>query len=324
MRSKRIRIVCILMTLMLLVAAGCSKETNQRPQSQTEEKRLIVYTTIYPMYDFAQKIGGDKVDVRLMIPPGAEPHDWEPTAKLMAALEEADVLIYNGVEIEPWIDKVLGSLSNKNIVIVEASEDIELIKFEEHAHEDNEEEQLAEEEDDHGEYDPHVWLDPTNAAKEAENIMNAFIKADEDNKELYEANYQAFKEKIAALDQKYQQELRDVKRKEIVVAHAAFGYLTHKYGLEQISINGLSPQEEPSAAKLAEIAEEVKEHEIKYIFFETLTSPKLSQVLAEETGAKTAVLNPIDGLTEEEMKAGKDYFAVMEENLHTLKTALGE
>ena len=317
MKMRVLKVVSIVLILTLLLAVGCSKPVEEA-QGNTEEK-LLVYASFYPMYDFAKNIGKDKINLKLMIPPGVEAHDWEPTAKLMGEMEKADVFIYNGLGIEPWAEKMTASIENEQLIIVEASQDMDLLKAEEH--EENEDE---EEEEEHGEYDPHVWLNPMNAMKQAENIKNAFVKADEANKDFYEANFKEFSDKLKALDDKYKQELRDIKRKEIVVAHAAFGYLTNRYGIEQVAITGLSPQGEPSAAKMVEITKFAKEHNLKYIFFETLTSPKLAQVLANEAGAQTLVLNPLEGLTQEEINAGKDYIAVMEENLTALKKALGE
>jgi zinc transport system substrate-binding protein len=318
MKGNNLKMWSILLTFTLLFLGGCSKPVEEA-QGNTEEK-LLVYASFYPMYDFAKNIGKDKIDLKLMIPPGVEAHDWEPTAKMMGEMEKADVLIYNGLEMEPWIEKLTASIQSEQLIIIEASQGTELIEGEHHEDEHEEEE----EEHEHGAYDPHVWLNPMNAMKQAENIKNAFIQADEANKDFYEANFNEFADKLKALDEKYKQELSNMKRKEIVVAHAAFGYLTNRYGLEQVAITGLSPQEEPSAAKLAELTEFAKQHNLKYIFFETLTSPKLARVLASEVGAETAVLNPLEGLTQEEIDAGKDYIAVMEENLAALKKALGE
>lgn len=319
MKSKGNILIVVLLIVTMVLSAGCGKVNTPPAQGEGVEKKLLVYASFYPMYDFATKIGGDKAEVRMMVPPGVEAHDWEPTAKLMGEIEKADVLIYNGLDMEPWADKLLGAIQNDKLITVEAVEGIELLKTEEEAEDEHEEEDHA-----HGEFDPHVWLDPMNAMKQAENIKNAFIQADEANKDYYETNYQEFAKKLIALDEQFKQELSSLKRKEIVVAHAAFGYLTNRYGLEQIAIRGISPQEEPSAAKMAEISKFAKQHDVKYIFFETLTNPKLAEVLAREVGAQTMVLNPLEGLTEEELKAGKDYFAVMEENLAALKKALGE
>ncbi len=312
------KVLILFLTLIMFLTVACGNKDSQTLESNNNAERIQVYASIYPMYDFAKKIGKDKIDLELMVPPGAEPHDWEPTAKLMAGLENAEVLIYNGADMEMWIDKVTGSIANKDLLRVEASEGIELIEFKEEDH-DHEEEHHEEE---HGIYDPHIWLDPIRAMKQAENIKNALIQADEKNKDFYEKNYNEFADNLEKLDQKYQKELKDRKSNKIVVAHAAFGYLADRYGLEQISISGLTPQAEPSSGKMARISELVNREKIKYIFFEALTSPRLAEVLAEETGAQTAVLNPIGGLTADDIETGKDYISVMEENLTSLKKAI--
>lgn len=318
------KVVCILLVILLLFISACSKKNIEETEDVANDiKRIKVYTSIYPMYDFTKQIGKDRIDLELMVPPGAEPHDWEPTAKLMGEMEKADVFVYNGVQMEMWADKVIGALSNNDLIVVEASEGVELLKFQEHEH-DKENIQYNEQEQKHkhGAYDPHVWLDPIRAIKQAQNIKNALVKADEENREFYEANFNEFKDKLTVLDSKYKDELSDRELDEIVVAHAAFGYLADRYGFKQIAVSGLTPQEEPSAAKLVQITEVVNKHGIEYIFYEALASPKLSQVLAKETGTKTAILNPIGGLTKDEQALGKEYISIMEENLLALKKAL--
>lgn len=316
--------------LTMIFAVGCTKENTPSSQGEPEEEKLKVYASFYPMYDFAANIGGEQAEIQLMVPPGVEAHDWEPTAKLMAEMEKADIFIYNGLEMEPWVEKLLAAISNDKLVVVEASSGIAPLKAEEHEedhdHEDDEDHEHEDEDEDHhhGENDPHVWLSPIHAMKQAENIKNAFVQADSANQDYYEENYQDFAEKLRGLDEKFMEELGNLKRNEIVTAHAAFGYLADRYGLEQVAIRGLSPQEEPSAARMAEITKFAREHDVKYIFFETLTSPKLAEVLAREVGAQTAVLNPIEGLSQEELSAGKNYITIMEDNLTALKKALGE
>ena len=316
MKRRGKTLAAMILILAMVLSVGCAKQNTPSTQVETADEKLLVYASFYPMYDFATKIGGDKVSVNMMVPPGVEAHDWEPTAKMMGELEKAHVFVYNGLEMEPWAEKLIGAIQNDSLILVEASKGTEILAEEDHEDED--------EDEDHGEYDPHVWLNPMNAMKQAENIKNAFIQADEANRDYYEANYKEFSENLRVLDDKFRQELGSLKRKEIVVAHAAFGYLTNRYGLEQIAIRGISPQEEPSAAKMAEISKFAKANDVKFIFFETLTSPKLAEVLAREVGAQTMVLNPLEGLTEDEIKSGKDYISIMEDNLETLKKALGE
>lgn len=316
MKNKIIFVFIIIVILFNI--SGCKAKSAQA----TTENKITVYASFYPMYDFAKNIGKDRINLKLIIPSGLEPHDFEPSAKMIGNMEKADVFIYNGLEIEPWADKLIGSINNKNLLVVEASNGVKLLKNQ--GKEERHESDFHEGEYNHGNYDSHVWLDPTNALKQAENIKNALIKADEKNKDFYEANYKEFAVKLNNLDDKFKKELSDIKRNEIVTSHAAFGYLTNRYNLKQIAVSGLSPQEEPSSSKLAEITKIAKENNVKYIFFETLGSSKVSEVLANEIGAQTAVLNPIEGLTDKEIKSGKNYISAMEDNLKVLKKALGE
>ena len=253
--------------------------------------KLKVMASFYPMYDFAQKIGGDRVEVTNMVPAGTEPHDWEPAASDIKKLEEADIFIYNGAGMEHWAADVLTSLDNKNLIAVEASTGIDLLEGSEHEEEENGEK------DEHAEeitYDPHVWLAPENAKK------------------------------LDDLDAEYQEKLSDVKTRDVIAAHQAFGYLCQAYGLNQSGIEGLSADSEPDAARMKEIVDFAKKHQVKTIFFEELVSPKISETIAKEIGAQTKMLNPLEGLSDEELKAGADYFSVMESNLETLVEALNQ
>jgi len=310
----RKRSLCVIAGLLAaLLLTGCSQ---RELQTNIGQEKIQVYASIYPIYDFAQKIGRDRIDLKLVTPPGAEPHDWEPTAKSIAKMKEADVFIYNGAGFEGWVDKLVQTIDSDSLIVVDASSGVELLEAKDHIH-------------DHGhaqehQVDPHIWLDPIRAKKQAENIKNAFIQADPANRAFYEKNYGAFSEEIESLHKQYKEVLSSVRRKEIIVSHAAFGYLAERYGLEQIPISGISPQEEPSPAKMAQITKLCRDRQVKYIFLETLASPKLAEVLANETGARTAVLNPMGGLTQQEIDAGKDYFSIMKENLEVLKKALGE
>lgn len=333
--------------LSLGLLAGCGSAGKQATTSKTGStsvssdkgsEKLRVYSSFYVMTDFVEKIGGEKVDVKTLVPAGVEPHDWEPEATDMAALEKADVLVYNGAGMEHWVEKVTAALSNTDLTLVEASAGVTLLAGEHHHHEDEHHEDEHHEDKhhedehhedehhkdehhdhDHGDTDPHVWLDPKNAKKELENIKDGLIKADAANKEYYEANYKEWAEKFDALDQKFSTELAAFKGSSIVTAHEAFGYLCHAYGLEQVGIEGLSPDSEPDPQRMQEVIEFVKEHKVSTIFFEELVSPKVAESIAAETGAKTAMLNPIESAPEK-----GDYVSVMEENLAALKAALSK
>ncbi|WP_339297020.1 zinc ABC transporter substrate-binding protein [Paenibacillus sp. FSL R5-0623] len=194
---------------------------------------------------------------------------------------------------------------------------------EEHVH-DHDAEAEAGHDHDHGGLDPHVWLSPALAVKEVRNIEAGLAQAAPEHAEQFKQNADAYIAQLESLDQDFKVAVTDSKRKDFITQHAAFGYLAQEYGLQQVPIAGLSPEQEPSAAQMASVIDFAKEHQVKTIFFETLVSSKVSETIASEVGATTAVLNPIEGLTEEEMSAGMDYISVMKQNLEALKLALNE
>jgi zinc transport system substrate-binding protein len=345
---------------LTLIVAGCGQNqsasdsstssANTSVPAETEEAKLNVEVSFYPMYEFTKNVAGDLANVHTLVPAGMEPHDWEPTPQDIASIEKADVLVYNGAGMESWIDQVMDSLSNSKLIQVEASHGIDLLEGseeDEHDHEhgdttdthDHADEATTEEHDhdhdaeaeeghthnhDHGGLDPHVWLSPALAVKEVRNIEAGLAQAAPEHAEQFKQNADAYITKLEALDQDFKAAVADSKRKDFITQHAAFGYLAQEYGLQQVPIAGLSPEQEPSAAQMASVIDFAKEHQVKTIFFETLVSSKVSETIANEVGAKTAVLNPIEGLTEEEIAAGMDYIGVMRQNLEALKLALNE
>ncbi|PIH60334.1 metal ABC transporter substrate-binding protein [Paenibacillus sp. LK1] len=345
---------------LTLIVAGCGQNQSASDSStssantpvpaETEEAKLNVEVSFYPMYEFTKNVAGDLANVHTLVPAGMEPHDWEPTPQDIASIEKADVLVYNGAGMESWIDQVTDSLSNSKLIQVEASHGIDLLEGseeDEHDHEhgdttdthDHADEATTEEHDhdhdaeaeeghthdhDHGRLDPHVWLSPALAVKEVRNIEAGLAQAAPEHADQFKQNADAYIVKLEALDQDFKAAVADSKRKDFITQHAAFGYLAQEYGLQQVPIAGLSPEQEPSAAQMASVIDFAKEHQVKTIFFETLVSSKVSETIANEVGAKTAVLNPIEGLTEEEIAAGMDYIGVMRQNLEALKLALNE
>lgn len=323
MKKLGIKLAAVIMSASFVLAGCGSEQGKTSSNSSSKDGKLKVTASFYPMYDFSKKIGGDKVEVRNMISSNVEPHDWEPTPKDLVSIGDSDVFVYNGAGMESWIDKVTKSSDNKKLDIVEASKGVKLLKGKENkSGEDKKEDEHEHEHKHHGAYDPHVWLAPENAKKEMENIKNAFVKADPKNKDYYENNYKENAKKLDELNVKYKDKLSKTKKKDIVVAHQAFGYICNAYGLNQVPIEGLSPDSEPDAAKMAEIAKFAKDNKVKYIFFEELVSPKVAETIAKEVGAKTAVLNPIEGMTEKQQKEGEDYFSIMNKNLEALLKAL--
>lgn len=283
------------------LASGCTGGKIGEKQALAPQARpgaIKVYTSFYPLYDFTKKIAGDKAEVLNLQPVGVEPHDFEPSPQQVADLYRGRVFIFLGGTMDPWAAKIQGQLKKDGVITLEAGQGLMVNN------------------------DPHIWLDPVLATEIARRICTTLVTADGGNKGYYEQNLRALEQKLTALDEEYRQTLSGLPRKEIVTSHAAFAYLAKRYGLEQIAISGLSPQEEPSPQQLARLVTLCRSRGIKYIFFETLASPKLAETLARETGTGTLVLNPIGGLTPEEIKAGEDYFTIMAKNLANLKKAL--
>lgn len=311
-------IVCF---TVLLTACG-------KKEAAPSEEKIKVVTSSYPMYDFTKRIAGDTLNVVNLVPPGVEPHDWEPSVQDIAQLEEAKAFIFNGAGMEIWVNKVLDSLKNKDLMVLEASSGVDLIKAEEehdHDHDGHDHDHDHEHHDhDHGEWDPHVWLSLRAAQMELVNIKDFLVELNPADKKLYEENYKVALQEFQALDKEYQEKLAPFAGKEIVVAHEAFAYLCRDYKLKQLGIEGVFADSEPSPAKMKEIIDFVRKHNVKVIFFESLASPKVAEAIAKETGARTEMLNPLEGLTEEEIAEGKDYLSVMKSNLKALEGAFTE
>lgn len=304
--------------IILLFLCGCSNtiQSNNK-KAKDGNGKLNIVTTFYPMYYFTKQVAGNTANVSLIIPNGVEPHDWEPTARDMEKIQDADIFIYNSRYMETWVDKVMNSVDQSNLKVVEASKGIKLINadFDEKGNKQTM---------DNSSKDPHVWLSPVLAEKEVDNIAKAIEEKDSKNKLQYEKNASAFKSKLSDLDHLYKDTIEKTKKKEFVTQHAAFGYLAKQYGLTQIPIAGLSPDVEPSLSKLAELEDLTKKKKIKVIYFEGMTSSKVAQVLADQIGAKTEVLNPLEGLTKEDQQKGLDYIGVMKNNLDALKNSILE
>lgn len=270
--------------------------------------KVSVVTSFYPLYEFARQVGGDKVSVTNVTPAGSEPHDYEPTPQQLVQAREAKVFAYNGGSMEPWTENFVKDYTG---TLVNGSAGIELRSG---VNEDG----VAEP----GLKDPHYWLDPVLAQKTVNDIRDALVKADPANASYYRNRAEQYGDKLTALDREFTDGLRECRVRTVVTSHAAFGYMAARYNFEAVAISGLNPEEEPSPAKLAELSELVKSRQIGYVFFESLVSPKLAETVANEAGAKTIVFDPIEGVSDDDQKTGKDYLAIQRENLASLRTAM--
>ncbi|TBL79917.1 metal ABC transporter substrate-binding protein [Paenibacillus thalictri] len=308
----------VLILLILLLTGALTLTACGAPKQGIVAGKVNVIVSFYPLYDFTQKIGGDHVNVMNLVPAGVEPHDWSPKSRDMKNLTQADLFVYLGAGFEGWVNDFLGSLKpDAKVKPVETSKGLNLIRAAEEDHEHGHKDDAHE-----GEWDPHAWLSPVNAQKMALVIKDALVKADPANQADYEKNYAAYAEQLAKLHEEYKQALAPLPKKEIVVSHSAFGYLCKEYGLTQRAIMGLSPDAEPTSKDIQQINAFIKEHGVKYIFFEELVSDKLAKTLAKDAGIETLVLNPLEGLNEDQLKSGEDYVSVMKTNLKYLIKAL--
>ncbi|PYO55317.1 MAG: zinc ABC transporter substrate-binding protein [Candidatus Rokuibacteriota bacterium] len=293
-----------------LAAALALFACNQGPAPSGQ---LLVVASFYPLYEFARQVTGPLARVVSLVPPGVEPHDWEPSPQDLTRIRDARLFIYNGAGLEPWVAKLVSDPTFSRALMVRATEGIQLLSAAPAEPSGSPSKVLP---------DPHVWLDPVLAQSMVETIRAALVKLDPAHSPAYAENARAFTAKLQAVHQAFEAGLKDCARREVVTSHAAFSYLARRYDLTVVPVMGLAPESEPSPAQLASIVRFAREKKVKYIFFETLVNPRLAETLAREVGARTLVFNPIEGLTRDEQAAGRGYVSLMEENLKNLRTAL--
>lgn len=291
---------CIALLAAVILCSACT------PPPAAPDERLTVAVSIYPLAYIAGRVGGPDVRVAQATPDGVEPHDFEVTLATLASLEEAGGLVLNGDGVDVWAERAAPDVHDRGAFIVVASQGLDTLPAAD------------------GETirDPHVWLDPVKMQTIAQRIADKLSAADPGREKNYRANVTALKADLQELDEEYRTGLTDCALHEIITSHAAFGYIADRYGFTQLAIAGMSPEDEPSPRRIAELADLAKSKGIGVIFFETLASPKLSETIASEIGATTAVLNPLEGLTGDDREQGKDYLSIMRDNLTQLRTAL--
>ncbi|SIS46247.1 metal ABC transporter solute-binding protein, Zn/Mn family [Salimicrobium flavidum] len=331
----------IVLVVLMLVLAACAGEGSDNNQEQKESKdELKIFTTVYPLQFFAERIAGDRASVESILPPGADSHTYEPTSREMVEIAEGDAFIYNGVGLETYAEQISESLESGDVRIMEAAEGIELQEHihshEEHnhgsdesGHEDVEGHGKEDEEDahaghNHGDQDPHVWLDPLKSIELAGNIKDMLVELKPGQEEVFQENYEELKEELQHLDEDFHKELEQLPGDKIVVSHAAYGYWEKAYGLEQIAISGLSPVNEPSQKELESIVETAEKHGLNHVFFEQNVTPKVAETVRKEIGAETSRIHNLSVLTEEDIDKEETYFTLMNRNLERLKEALSK
>ncbi|MEA4926204.1 MAG: metal ABC transporter substrate-binding protein [Syntrophomonadaceae bacterium] len=288
--------ILLLCVIAVISFSACS---NKKPESKLEDSKIKVSVTFNAMKEFVEAVGQDKVEISTIIPDGTEPHDFEPKAQDMAALSTANIFVYNGLGMEAWAEEAISAANNANLITVEASKGTEAIKNTD-----------PEEVEEHGQYDPHVWLSLKGAELEVKNIKDALIQADPSNKDYYEKNCEAYISQLQSLFNEYSGKFQSAPKKSFVTGHAAFGYLCREFGLEQNSVEDTFAEGEPTAQQLTELVDYCKEHKVTTIFAEEMASPDVSKTLANEVGAKVETIYTI-----ESSEDNKTYLERMTDNL---------
>ena len=298
------RAAIIAISIVIPLASFALWSSDQNNANRVAEKRQVkVLVTFYPLYEFTKAVGDGQLEVSIIVPAGIEPHDWEPTVQDLQKMQNADMIVINGVGLEPWIEKLLSV--NSDILIVDTSNGIQLLEKENHRF------------DNDNQNDPHIWLDPVLAKKQVQNIANGLIKIDPQNTNYYQGNVKVYNEKLDQLDSKIHKELSLCEKKDFIAFHDAFSYFAKEYGLNQNTIVGVDPSAEPTATTLQQIVQKAQDLDLHVIFTEETANPRVSEIIADEIGGKVLVLSPI-----EISEKNSDYIKKMEQNLSNLKEEL--
>lgn len=318
--ASRRRSVAILMLVLLLAlllwAAGCGALRPARPPAPAEpppgQGGVHVVTTVHALADFTRTVGGGRVRVDQLTPAGGHLHEFEPTPRDLERILSADLFLYNGAAFEPWIDDVIESARGTRTVAVNASREIQLLGVDATGPAGG---------DGRG-ADPHVWLDPRRAAQQVAVIAEALIAIDPDGEAAYRANADAFRAQLEDLDRQWSTGLAACRLRDVVVEHGAFGYLAHRYGLNQVAVTGLAADQEPTPRRLAELAAFMAERGIHTVYREPGSTSGVVEALASETGASVLTLHPLETLGADEAARGETYLTIMRSNLEALQQGL--
>lgn len=294
----------IIIVLFGLVLITIILVLNSQSMIYRDSEKIKVATTLFPYYNFAKIIGGEKAKVSLLLPPGVEAHSFEPKPSDILNINNSDIFIYTGDFMEVWAEDILTGIDNKNINIVFAADGIELLVKDRTI-------------------DPHIWLDFDNSKKIADNILKAFLDKDSENSDFYIKNADELKINLSSLDNEFKTDLLNCHKNTLVYGgHYAFGYLVEKYNLNYFAAQGLAPDSEPTAKDLFDLINQIKNNSIKYIFYEELSSPKIAETISSETGAELLFLNPAHNVGEEDVASDVSFIDIMRRNLENIKIGL--
>ena len=307
MRKITYAVVGIMVAVIIMAAVAGLYLTNNL--GTTPSSNITVLATFYPLYDFAQNVGGDKVNVSLLVPETVDVHDFEPTPSDIAKISSATLLIYNGAGLEPWIQDVITSAENSNLITVDTSQNITLLPVSQQFQQGNRT------------IDPHIWLNPENAKQQVNNILQGLIKADPADSQYFTANANAYEAKLDELNTEAINATTNTATNVFVTFHEAFAYFAKQYNVTQLSILGPF-EEEPTPTDIQNVITTINQYHLKYVGYESLENPAISQSIGSQTNATLINMNPIEGLTTQEKANGDNYISLMKQDIANIHLAL--
>lgn len=317
--KRTLQVLLLILSMVLLTA--CHKQ--ERQLSSPATRRISIITTLFPLYDFARTIAGDRAEVTLLLPPGVEPHSFEPRPEDLIRISKADIFIFTNALMEPWAERLLKGVASPGLLVIDASKGIQLFKAEldddddhDHGH--------AEHHHHEGGMDPHIWLDFANAQTMVDTIATSMAAKEPANRDYYLANANTLKTELQHLDTDYKNGLANCAKREFLHGgHYAFGYLARRYGLSYQSAQAVNPDAEPTPARIATLLKQLHSHGLGYVFSEELLAPRTAEMLSRETGAQILMLHAAHNISKDDLAAGATFPLLMRRNLANLRTGLG-
>lgn len=312
----------VFIIISVIVFCACIAIAMPKSNNKEDSGKIEIVATLFPQYDFARQIGGDKVNVSLLLPPGTETHTYEPTPQDIIAISNANLFIYTGKYMEPWSERIISGIDSDTSVL-DASRNINLIKSANDNH-DEEENHEELEEHHHHEYDSHVWLDPQNAIVMVNNVTDELCLIDKENEDYYRENSKKLIAEIEKLDSDIEDTIKASPKNKIAFGGTfAYAYFVNRYNLEYVTAyDSCGESSEPSVAKVKEVIDYMNKNNIKVIFYQELSTGKIASSIAAETGAKKLIFHTVHNATQNEINSGETYISLMRKNLENLKQAL--
>lgn len=313
-------IITLICLPIILTFSGCKSVQSEALPND----KITVTASLFPQYDFAKQIAGDKAEVTLLLPPGTESHTYDPSPSDILKISNSDIFFYTGKELEPWADKIISGTKSENLIVCNVSDGINLMKNKHHHHHHEKEHHHSTHKHHEHNFDPHVWLNPTLAAQMVDNITHAFCEKDPENSSYYESNAEVCKNKLFRLDEDFKTMINSAKQKNIVFAgRFAHLYFVNHYGLEYVAaFDSCSTEAEPSVKKVAKIIDFIQKNNIPAVYYEELSEPKIANSIAEQTGVKTLKFSTLHNVTKKQLQDNVTYFDLMYENLENLRQGL--